>query len=731
MSITTTANFCYDSDAATWVALCTADGVTDNRALIQATIDHCNTNGGGTIFLPGGTIIVSHGSAYNSGWGASVMNSLTAGLDIKANIHICGTGTTVIKTPSTAPGGSAARMSCLVKPGATNITVTGITFDGSATSADSETASYGFTICGVNTKDVDLVDCEFKNYRGRVLYAVGQDSAFSAGSQAPDPAKWVSRVRCYTNRIKDGIGNGFGFFSAIDCENDLTFQNENLKVPTGGGAEPVICRGFQNLLISRQIMRNWGGGVNLGGNSDNHGEDLTIHATDNTKVKPVGSPPSYTFKTRDIGQTVTITAGTGFTPGTYTITAVDGSSYATLNAAAGTTGSTGGSYSTTAGTTRNYNCLTTDWLWRTCAVESNPGPYTGLNATIRDVDQFAIATSSDTICYRFLAGAICMDERGRYGANSKYMAKTEGVVSALFGQINVIEDSTDYTSYTKSDLVVDAIDNTKVSSATFTFVADHIGLLLEITAGAGWTLNEYRIVAVSAGVATLASSPAAAGTTGGTFLFNNGGGIASIAGDASLWANSTHYRSTFTSDDPSTTPGRSAGAWGAVGTTDPSPSANVVSFNSMDSTMGKRGGNRVLFGNYAQACASVIPTSGTTNNGVVAGNCMILESGTDTDGLLASGGNDATRLSFFLNSHTLNQSSASSRATNITNTSSLFVGIACNHYRNRQTGTNGYYSTGGTTYSVVTNNLYSRSGGTLTVTVGGGGTNANNASFSG
>lgn len=69
------------------------------------------------------------------------------------------------------------------------------------------------------------------------------------------------------------------------------------------------------------------------------GVDLAIDAVDNTKVQPVAAGVAAT----DIGNTVIITAGTGFTVGTYEITAQDGT-YWTLDRAAGTTGSTAGTY---------------------------------------------------------------------------------------------------------------------------------------------------------------------------------------------------------------------------------------------------------------------------------------------------------------------------------------------------------------------------------------------------
>lgn len=67
--------------------------------------------------------------------------------------------------------------------------------------------------------------------------------------------------------------------------------------------------------------------------------DLAIHASDNTKVQPVAAGVAAA----DIGNIVNITAGSGFTTGRYEITAQDGT-YWTLDRAAGTTGSTGGTY---------------------------------------------------------------------------------------------------------------------------------------------------------------------------------------------------------------------------------------------------------------------------------------------------------------------------------------------------------------------------------------------------
>jgi hypothetical protein len=75
---------------------------------------------------------------------------------------------------------------------------------------------------------------------------------------------------------------------------------------------------------------------------------------------------------------------------------------------------------------------------------------------------------------------------------------------------------------TYADLVVDGALNTKVTSASYNFVAADVGGWLDIAAGGAWTAGRYSIVSVAANAATLGSSPAAVGSTAGTFITNRG-----------------------------------------------------------------------------------------------------------------------------------------------------------------------------------------------------------------
>lgn len=87
-----------------------------------------------------------------------------------------------------------------------------------------------------------------------------------------------------------------------------------------------------------------------------------------------------------------------------------------------------------------------------------------------------------------------------------------GVVTAYFSTI------TDNVNAAFTDLVVDGTTNTKVTSASYTFVAADAGTDIYISAGSGFTVGSYHVNSVSAGAAILDRSPAAVSTTGGSYI---------------------------------------------------------------------------------------------------------------------------------------------------------------------------------------------------------------------
>ena len=66
-----------------------------------------------------------------------------------------------------------------------------------------------------------------------------------------------------------------------------------------------------------------------------------------------------------------------------------------------------------------------------------------------------------------------------------------------------------------TNLVIDGTTNTKVTSASHTFVADDVGRVVTVTSGTGFTVQSVTIVSVAAGAATLEYSAGTLSSTGG------------------------------------------------------------------------------------------------------------------------------------------------------------------------------------------------------------------------
>lgn len=71
-----------------------------------------------------------------------------------------------------------------------------------------------------------------------------------------------------------------------------------------------------------------------------------------------------------------------------------------------------------------------------------------------------------------------------------------------------------------SDLVVDASDNKKVTSASKSFTSTDINTYISVYGGTSWTKGLYKILSTSSNAAILDFSPAATGTTGGSWAYN-------------------------------------------------------------------------------------------------------------------------------------------------------------------------------------------------------------------
>ena len=109
-----------------------------------------------------------------------------------------------------------------------------------------------------------------------------------------------------------------------------------------------------------------------------------------------------------------------------------------------------------------------------------------------------------------------------------------------------------------TDLAVHASTNTYVKpDSSYTPVSADIGNLIQITAGTGWTTGFYQITGISSGYWTLDRSPAATGTTGGTYAM--GGALATPPSSAIVASNTVFIKAgTYTTSTGFTFPKESS-----------------------------------------------------------------------------------------------------------------------------------------------------------------------------
>ena len=112
------------------------------------------------------------------------------------------------------------------------------------------------------------------------------------------------------------------------------------------------------------------------------------------------------------------------------------------------------------------------------------------------------------------------------------------------------------TPVSRTDIVIDAVTNTNITSASDNFASDDVGNVINITSGTGFTLGRYTIDSVAAGVATLDRAVGTVGSTGGNGT--DGGSCASLGEvisdfviDNRVWIKSGTYTITSNSTNVS------------------------------------------------------------------------------------------------------------------------------------------------------------------------------------
>lgn len=134
-------------------------------------------------------------------------------------------------------------------------------------------------------------------------------------------------------------------------------------------------------------------------------------------------------------------------------------------------------------------------------------------------------------------------------------ATTASPTGATWG-LNYSLQAASQVSYT--DLVIDATTNTKATSAANPFSKNHVGNVIVVTGGTGFTAQRVAIVSVTSSVATFDKSLGTLSSTGGTGAL--GGALASIGQAGALHvAGNLIFQKAGTYSAISTSPNVSAG----------------------------------------------------------------------------------------------------------------------------------------------------------------------------
>ncbi len=117
---------------------------------------------------------------------------------------------------------------------------------------------------------------------------------------------------------------------------------------------------------------------------------------------------------------------------------------------------------------------------------------------------------------------------------------------------------TDYSQQTSpqvsyTDLVIDGTTNTKCTSAGNPFTSAHVGNIINITGGTGFTVQRVQVISVAAGAATCDKSLGTLSSTGGTG--NLGGCLATLSAAAGVYvaSNKIFVKATATYTPTATT----------------------------------------------------------------------------------------------------------------------------------------------------------------------------------
>lgn len=250
MAIITTSTYSYDDrlNAYRCIGL-TLDGTTDNRSILQATLDAAAATGG-VVYLPSGNIRVRLNSTPVTPDANGDIASLAYGISIGANTRVVGHPNTVLVFNETISSGHQA----CVYIAADNVWVQGIQFNNSISTSGTANNQHGIVAFGCD--DVVIRDCRIYNTAGVGCYLHGDSDSVSLRINR-------ARVERCSFRTSRGVGIKCTYAQQFFFLDNHFLTGQSTAVDSPAFSLKQIDQG----VISRATLNAWGPICSLDGSA--------------------------------------------------------------------------------------------------------------------------------------------------------------------------------------------------------------------------------------------------------------------------------------------------------------------------------------------------------------------------------------------------------------------------------------------------------------------------------